>query len=159
MNYLLGLRAAAALHRLNTKNMDNPSELFDASLWQALPNANELLDGGIGVRFEVQTNQATNNQAPAATQASMLPAFAVKHGGQVYAYLNQCAHVAMEMDWQAGQFFDFDAQYIMCATHGALYEPATGRCIAGPCVGKQLKPIALHYYDKTLYASRYATPP
>ncbi len=132
--------------------MDKATEMPDASVWQALPDATGLQDGGAGVRFEVQVKQATHGGLSAPT----LPAFAVKHGGQVYAYLNQCAHVAMEMDWQAGQFFDFDAQYIMCATHGALYEPATGRCIAGPCVGKQLKPIALHYYDQTLYASRYA---
>jgi nitrite reductase/ring-hydroxylating ferredoxin subunit len=111
---------------------------MNTELWQALPDADMLEDGGSGLRFEVQG----------------LPAFAVKHHGQVHAYLNQCAHVAMEMDWQAGQFFDFDAQYLMCATHGALYEPSTGLCVAGPCVGKQLKPIALQYYDHTLYASR-----
>ena len=78
---------------------------------------NMLEDGGSGLRFEVQG----------------LPAFAVKYQGQVHAYLNQCAHVAMEMDWQAGQFFDFDAQYLMCATHGALLRTAhcLGVCLAG----------------------------
>jgi nitrite reductase/ring-hydroxylating ferredoxin subunit len=60
----------------------------------------------------------------------------------------------MEMDWQAGQFFDFDAQYLMCATHGALYEPATGLCIAGPCIGKSLEPVPIVFYDNTLYARR-----
>lgn len=135
--------------------MDNTNQVPDASLWQVLPNASALQDGGVGLRFEVHAHEVAHNQIAHNTPPS-LPAFAVKHGGQVYAYLNQCAHIAMEMDWQAGQFFDFDAQYIMCATHGALYEPNTGRCIAGPCEGKLLKPVKLHFYDNTLYASRYA---
>lgn len=31
----------------------------------------------------------------------------------------------------------------MCATHGALFEPATGRCVAGPCRGATLEPVAV----------------
>lgn len=115
---------------------------IDLDLWQALPEAKQLVAGGLGIRFEVEGQQIK------------LPAFAVKQGDTVYAYLNQCAHVAMEMDWQAGQFFDFDQQYIMCATHGALYEPATGVCVAGPCVGKQLKPLELRQIDGIIYAPR-----
>jgi nitrite reductase/ring-hydroxylating ferredoxin subunit len=124
----------------------NPPE--DA-LWQTLSGAKTLQDGGAGIRFEVLSPAPYNTQ-----QALPLPAFAIKHAGQVHAYLNQCAHVAMEMDWQVGQFFDFDAQYLMCATHGALYEPETGLCIAGPCIGKSLKPIPIVFYDNTLYARR-----
>jgi nitrite reductase/ring-hydroxylating ferredoxin subunit len=29
----------------------------------------------------------------------------------------------------------------MCATHGALYEPNTGKCAGGPCRGGSLKQI------------------
>ena len=60
-------------------------------------------------------------------------AFALRFEGQVVAYLNRCAHVAMEMDYQPNRFFDDSGQWIICATHGALYEPRTGRCMAGPC--------------------------
>jgi nitrite reductase/ring-hydroxylating ferredoxin subunit len=126
-----------------------PSCPPDDELWQALPSAGDLQDGGAGIRFEVLSPAPYN-----AAQTASLPAFAVKHHGHVHAYLNQCAHVAMEMDWQAGQFFDFDAQYLMCATHGAQYEPATGLCIAGPCIGKSLKPVSIVFYDNTLYARR-----
>lgn len=70
-------------------------------------------------------------------------AFAFRYQGQVHAYLNRCAHVAMEMDYQEGQFFDDSGQWLLCATHGAVYEPATGRCIEGPCCGASLVKIAL----------------
>lgn len=82
-----------------------------------------LVDGGRGVRFEVDVDGRNT------------PAFAIRHAGRAYAYLNRCAHVASELDWQPGLFFDFDAEYLMCATHGAFYDPATGHCRGGACQG------------------------
>ena len=83
-----------------------------------------LINGGRGVRFE------------ASVAGRAVPAFAVRYGGRAYAYLNRCAHVAMELDWQPGMFFDFDADHLVCATHGALYDPASGACRGGACSGR-----------------------
>jgi nitrite reductase/ring-hydroxylating ferredoxin subunit len=120
--------------------MIQASDSIDPTAWQALPSVTSLQDGGEGVRFELKHAQTT------------LPAFAVKYDGKAYAYLNQCAHIAMEMDWQPGQFFDFDQRFIMCATHAALYEPSTGLCVGGPCTGKRLKPVALRLDNGMYYA-------
>ena len=60
-------------------------------------------------------------------------AFALRFDGRVVAYLNRCAHVPAEMDWQPGEFLDSRKEYILCATHGAAYEPHSGRCVGGPC--------------------------
>jgi nitrite reductase/ring-hydroxylating ferredoxin subunit len=90
-----------------------------------------LVDGGAGVRFEVER------------QAIGEPAFAIRFRGRVYAYLNRCAHVPMEMDWQPGRFFDFTGLYLQCATHGALYDPQTGDCLGGRCNGKGLLALAV----------------
>jgi hypothetical protein len=87
----------------------------------ALCNSSDLLDSGLAVPFEV------------AYQGLSCWAFAIRFEGQVQAYLNRCAHVAMEMDYQPNRFFDDSGQWIICATHGALYEPGTGRCMSGPC--------------------------
>ncbi len=85
-----------------------------------------LTEGGPGVRFCVQRYgvQAT--------------AFAIRYDGTVYAYLNSCAHVPVELDWMEGEFFDKAGLYLICATHGATYEPDTGHCIMGPCKGQRL---------------------
>ncbi len=85
-----------------------------------------LADGGAGVRFAVQY------------RGRSVGAFVVRHAGAVYAYLNQCAHVPMEMDWQEGRFFDATQTWLVCATHGALYEPHSGKCVGGPCRGANL---------------------
>jgi nitrite reductase/ring-hydroxylating ferredoxin subunit len=66
------------------------------------------------------------------------PAFAIRYRGKVHAYLNRCAHVAMELDWQEGVFFDADGRDLMCSSHGATYDAASGRCVGGPCNGGRL---------------------
>ena len=65
-------------------------------------------------------------------------AFALRFEGRVVAYLNRCAHVPTEMDWQPGEFLDTERRFIVCSMHGAVYEPSTGHCIAGPCAGARL---------------------
>ncbi|MCA3220519.1 MAG: Rieske 2Fe-2S domain-containing protein [Burkholderiales bacterium] len=86
----------------------------------------DLVDGGRGLRFDASVGDRA------------VTGFAVRYRGTVVGYLNQCAHVAMELDWQPGMFFDSDGEgdVLVCATHGALYEPATGRCAGGPCAGR-----------------------
>ncbi len=37
-----------------------------------------------------------------------------------------------------GEFFDHSKLYLICATHGATYEPDSGYCVLGPCRGKSL---------------------
>jgi len=66
------------------------------------------------------------------------PAFVIRKNGSVHGYLNRCAHVAMELDWQEGVFFDFEGRDLLCSTHGATYDPASGRCVGGPCNGSPL---------------------
>jgi nitrite reductase/ring-hydroxylating ferredoxin subunit len=60
-------------------------------------------------------------------------AFALRVDGRAVAYLNRCAHVPVEMDWQPGHFLDAERTFIVCSIHGALYDPASGRCVGGPC--------------------------
>lgn len=94
-------------------------------------SSEQLLEKGRGVRFNVmEANRLT-------------PAFAIRFGGIAYAYLNRCAHVPMELDWAPGDFFDGSGLHLMCATHGAVYEPESGRCAGGPCQGGRLRSIAI----------------
>lgn len=62
-----------------------------------------------------------------------LRAFVLRVDGRVVAYLNRCAHVPVEMDWQEGEFLDAERAFIVCSIHGAHYDPASGRCAGGPC--------------------------
>ena len=68
-------------------------------------------------------------------------AFVILYQNVVHAYLNRCAHVALELDCLEGEFFESSGLYLMCATHGAAYEPETGKCAGGPCRGGRLHKI------------------
>ncbi len=76
--------------------------------------------------------------------------FVIRYQGQVYAYVNQCAHVPVELDWQQGEFFTASKDYLICATHGACYTPDTGECVEGPCKGRQLKPMQVVEEDQKI---------
>jgi nitrite reductase/ring-hydroxylating ferredoxin subunit len=78
-------------------------------------------------------------------------AFALRFDGRVVAYLNRCVHVPAEMDWQPGEFLDGDRRFILCATHGAAYEPTDGRCVGGPCARGRLTSIAVDERDGQVY--------
>ncbi|UFQ96862.1 Rieske (2Fe-2S) protein [Pseudomonas wenzhouensis] len=65
--------------------------------------------------------------------------FAVRRGGQVYAYLNRCPHRGVALEWQVDDFLDDSGSLIRCATHGALFLIESGECVAGPCEGQALR--------------------
>jgi nitrite reductase/ring-hydroxylating ferredoxin subunit len=78
-------------------------------------------------------------------------AFALRFDGQVVGYLNRCAHVPAELDWQPGEFLDQDKRWIICSIHGATYEPSTGHCVHGPCRGQRLMALRLAERDGPVY--------
>ncbi|MGB9379275.1 Rieske (2Fe-2S) protein [Candidatus Binatus sp.] len=80
--------------------------------------------------------------------------FLVNFGGEFHAYVNRCRHVPMAMDWVDNQFFAEDGRYLMCQTHNAYYEPASGECIAGPptACGKYLYRVLTEIEDGVVYA-------
>jgi nitrite reductase/ring-hydroxylating ferredoxin subunit len=78
-------------------------------------------------------------------------AFVLRYDGRVVAWLNRCLHVPTEMDWQIGEFLDADREFIICSTHGAMYEPLSGRCAGGPCGRGRLTPIDVFERDGQVY--------
>jgi len=101
--------------------------------------ASELVELGRGVRFELERSGQSQ------------PAFVVRLDGQLRAFLNQCGHIPVELDWQEGEFFDYTRLYLICSTHGALYHPASGHCVGGRCAGRGLIPVPVVERDGQVY--------
>ena len=102
-------------------------------------DSESLDEGGKGIRF------------PVTVDGDDLTAFVVRYGQEPRAYLNRCAHLPMELDWTEGEFFESSGLYLMCATHGALYEPDTGQCAGGPCRGGRLHAINVIEREKKIF--------
>ena len=77
--------------------------------------------------------------------------FAVRRGGRIFVYRNNCPHRGIELEWQPDQFLDAERQFIQCATHGALFLIDTGECISGPCVGDMLEAVNCEIIDDQLW--------
>jgi len=118
----------------------------------AICPSDELQNGGTGIRFEVEW------------RGSCLTAFLIRYQDEARAYLNRCAHRGVELDWDPGAFFDAEKRLLVCSTHGALYDPLSGVCVAGPCRGARLVTVPviesegqvsllasdeLHFYHRT----------
>jgi nitrite reductase/ring-hydroxylating ferredoxin subunit len=101
--------------------------------------ASAQVEEGRGLRFTVER------------EGEAQPAFVVRYDGKAHAYLNRCAHVPVELDWEDGKFFDYSGLYLVCSTHGAAYLPDTGHCIAGPCKGRRLVPVLIEENDGQIW--------
>jgi nitrite reductase/ring-hydroxylating ferredoxin subunit len=109
----------------------------------ALCRASDLTDGGEACPFDVRY------------QGQTCRAFALRWKGRVYAYLNRCSHVAMEMDWRPNRFFDLTGQHIVCASHGALFRPDTGQCVGGPGRGPLVRIEAVEREGVVFWRTQY----
>jgi nitrite reductase/ring-hydroxylating ferredoxin subunit len=101
--------------------------------------AAQVLEQGQGVRFTVPR------------PGGEIAAFLIRYQGKVYAYRNRCAHMEVELDWMPGEFFDESGVYLICATHGAAYGPASGACRGGPCRGRGLEAIPVEERDGQIF--------
>lgn len=66
-----------------------------------------------------------------------------RHQGRVRAWLNVCPHQGRPLNFAPNRFLSDDQGRLVCAAHGAIFEPDSGRCVGGPCQGSGLKSIEL----------------
>lgn len=79
--------------------------------------------------------------------------FVINWHGALHAYRNTCPHAGTPLDWPENRFFDVSGAYLMCGTHGAVFRPEDGLCIAGPCKGRALAPLALRVEDGAIFVA------
>jgi len=107
--------------------------------WQCICQQTQLVPGAT-LEFEI-----IQDSGELGTMA--LTGFMFLHEGQPRAYLNRCPHLGIELNWMPGRFMDTDKQFIQCSSHGALFLPGNGECIAGPCQGDALTALDVRITD------------
>ena len=77
--------------------------------------------------------------------------FVVRKDGELYVYANRCPHLGVELEWVQDQFLNSDSSLIQCSTHGALFLIEDGHCVAGPCLGENLRAIPFTIVDDHIF--------
>lgn len=77
---------------------------------------------------------------------------AVRRGDKFFVYINYCPHQGKPLDWNPGEFLNYEKDAILCEAHGALFRIEDGHCFDGPCTGQGLAPVPIEIRDGAVYA-------
>lgn len=61
--------------------------------------------------------------------------------GSQRVFVNRCPHRRLPLDRGGHVVFSPNRQWLICGNHRAKFDPQTGVCIAGPCIGKSLEQV------------------
>lgn len=69
--------------------------------------------------------------------------FGVRRGTKIAGWVDRCPHANLPLAKSLDDYLTPDGTLIACSWHGALFDPVTGVCLGGPCVGQLLTPWPL----------------
>lgn len=78
---------------------------------------------------------------------------ATRVAGQPQAWYNRCPHAGQPLNWAPGQFLTDENNHLVCAAHGAVFEPHNGQCVAGPCLRSVLTRCPIIEEDGRIFAA------
>ncbi|MES2259951.1 MAG: Rieske 2Fe-2S domain-containing protein [Pseudomonadota bacterium] len=67
--------------------------------------------------------------------------FVLKRGAILRAYRNLCPHQLRPLEYRRHQFLTRDGGHIVCHAHNALFDPDSGVCVLGACLGQALQAV------------------
>lgn len=100
-------------------------------------------DGGTSLVAFSQIDDGGFAEAEATIDGDAESLILHRNGDSVRAWLNICPHAGRRLDWAPGQFLKNREGHLVCAVHGATFELSGGVCVAGPCRGESLRPVAV----------------
>jgi len=82
-----------------------------------------------------------------------LRGFVIRQGDAVFAYQNVCVHAGHALNWSPDKFLNKDKTLIVCSSHGATYDIASGECVGGPGSGKSLQRVEVVVREGVVFVS------
>ena len=74
--------------------------------------------------------------------------FVLRHGDRVTGWVDRCPHTGTPLAFLPDRYLTREGDLVLCATHGALFRPDDGLCVAGPCEGRRLWAWAVAVTDE-----------
>lgn len=76
---------------------------------------------------------------------------ATRRKGQPRAWINLCPHQARPLNFAPDRFLTDDDNRLVCAHHGAVFDPDSGACVAGPCLNAELRALAVRQREDGVF--------
>lgn len=65
----------------------------------------------------------------------------MRQADRVRAYVNRCPHAGHPLTLEPEDFMTPSRALLLGHSHGAVFEPAPGYRVVGPCAGQSLRPV------------------
>ena len=75
--------------------------------------------------------------------------FVVRRGQSVTGFVDRCPHMGLPLAKTLDDYLSPDG-HVVCGWHGAIFDPTSGLCRGGPCVGARLTPWPVEVVDQFL---------
>jgi nitrite reductase/ring-hydroxylating ferredoxin subunit len=75
----------------------------------------------------------------------------LRAGGELRLFENRCPHTGESLDPLAKSVVEPGGLLITCQRHAAQFLAHSGECVAGPCLGEYLVPVAFTCAGGQLY--------
>ncbi len=103
----------------------------------------EVIKPGVGLLAEVDVAGLTEDGAARTFEyedrlGQQSEGFVMRWKDGFVAYENRCPHWSIPLGWDDENFLGRDHKSILCPMHGARFDPETGHCWEGPCLGDTL---------------------
>ena len=85
-------------------------------------------------------------------EESIFQGFVIHRAGEIFGYVDRCPHTGLPLEL-FGRYLTSQGDLIICSSHGALFKPKTGLCVAGPCAGRSLWPWPVTVDDGDVYTA------
>lgn len=83
--------------------------------------------------------------------SQIFPAFAIRFGSRLRAYLNVCPHMGLRLNRDSNNLFHAENGYLFCRAHGAGFDAQTGKSVIGPCQGHGLIALDIEEMDGSVF--------
>jgi nitrite reductase/ring-hydroxylating ferredoxin subunit len=80
-------------------------------------------------------------------ERALFAGLVVRLGATVRGFVDSCPHAGWPLSALDDRYFTRDGGHLLCTGHGALFRPADGHCVAGPCDGQALAPWPVAIQD------------
>ncbi len=88
-----------------------------------------------------------------------LDIFLVHARGLFRAYVNDCPHQRLPLNWQTDRFLTHDRQRILCVMHAATFAIETGEALSGPMpLSCALTPVPIRRDGRRILLAREGLP-